>query len=497
MEQQEIVIVGSDGTEHVFPAGMDPQKAAAVVRQHEAEQAPKPVSSHEAGMGHDPLANAINRLSPGTGDYLEGAAQGLRDGVVSGAKGFVKGLVPGVIEGAKQTIRLPLTVAQASLGAAKGAYNLATDPGATAHGAVDSMMAIPGKVKEGVSAAVQKAGVDPEGFGNDVGRLTGASEVGVLTSKLAPMAPKPIARKIGAITEQVGTKGAWPIRMIGAHQLGSGNPMGIATMAMPEMLQKSGQMLQDFGADQAILAKEADILTQRGGAKTPRPSIRTSPPKDYYDVAKTNAAESTGGAAASSAEAEAVAQLRAAGVSEESIARAVKSGAVTNARPVDKAPVLGPVAGSERVKATGKAATDLALGKRPSAPTGPESTLQDLAVKKGTGVDFDGAVVKQQMEVENAARLQNRNTRVPVSEGIPASKSKSPMSATPGLSEADVKALGLNPKLPIKDLTPEALETLKKARAGRHANFYEGAKMDKNYKNMFEAALADRMDRLR
>jgi len=42
------VIVGSDGTEHQFPAGMDPKKAAAIVRQSEAASAPPPAPAFNA-----------------------------------------------------------------------------------------------------------------------------------------------------------------------------------------------------------------------------------------------------------------------------------------------------------------------------------------------------------------------------------------------------------------------------------------------------------------
>lgn len=47
-EDQEVVIVGPDGTEHVFPAGFDPRRAAAIVRNNGSSALPsKPVSAED------------------------------------------------------------------------------------------------------------------------------------------------------------------------------------------------------------------------------------------------------------------------------------------------------------------------------------------------------------------------------------------------------------------------------------------------------------------
>lgn len=74
--------------------------------------------------------------------------------------------------------------------------------------------------------------------------------VGGLSAKAAPSSVKPIARTTGRVLEAAGTKGGWPIRMMGAHQLGSGNPLGAVMMAVPEGLEAVGSALQRFGNNQ-------------------------------------------------------------------------------------------------------------------------------------------------------------------------------------------------------------------------------------------------------
>lgn len=457
-EEQGVIIVGGDGTEHHFPPGMDPQKAAAVVREHEAAIAPKPVDEHQAGMGHDPIANAINRVLPGTGDYLEGAGQGFREGVIGGAKGFARGVVPGAIAAVKGAPRSLYDMGKGGVDAVMGGYHLFTDPTKTSHNAIDAMSGIPGKISDAVSAAATKAGADPEGFGNDVGRVTGATEVGILGARAVPLAPKPIARAVGNVMEQVGTKGAWPIRMMGAHQLGSGNPMGIVTMGMPEVLQKGGQGLQRLGA----------VPSSATG------SVRWNP-TEGANVAAAAAPEAA--AAASGLSDVEIAGLKKQGYSEESIARVA-----ANAAPKPVAP--------KPIRVLGKAAQDLAEGKATPAPVrGPASTLDDLAKKLGTGINEDAAVQDHQLQVENASRLANRNGRVPMQDALPASKSRGPMSNTPGLTRSDLEAVGMNPNMNYKDMTPDLVDKIKAARTARHGTHYANAQTDKSLRSILEDSL--------
>lgn len=405
----------------------------------EAEAAPQVVSASE----------------PDT--YLGGALKGLKEGAIGGAKGFVKGVVPGMIDGAKEIIKSPITIGKGLLDAGMGAYHMATDPAKTSHEAIDAISSIPGKVSDMVSSAAQKAAIDPEGFGNDIGRLTGTAEAGILAGKVIPLAPKPLARKIGEVAEQVGTKGAWPIRIMGAHQLGSGNPMGIVTMTAPEMLQKTGQKLQEFGAP---------------------PSRATGGTRPY--TGPYNPPEVDTPLSGLSPKARAMA--------EEMIA----SGKIR--RKVDY-PELGqgpaPSIASRQaaeptgsIRITSKAATDLADGRVPAASKAPvpsDTRLDELAGKLG-----------------GAAGEAPKPARIATQEGIPASKSKGAMSATPGLTRADLEAVGLNPALNYKDLTPDLIAKIKELRSSRHGTNYANAVTDKGLRSILEESLLMRnMERLR
>lgn len=221
-DQGEVVIVDASGTEHVFPAGFDPQKAASIVRE---------------------------TTKPKTGEPGFVLPGGPSAAMAAGAKGFVKEALPAV---GKAIVGLPSAVLSLvkELGStAEGAANLVSDPEGTLSIAWESIKDIPGKAKDAVKSALDLAKKDPEAFGKAVADATGQAEVGILASKAIPLAPKPAARVLGNVMEQVGSKGQWPIRMMGAHQLGSGNPMGIATMMVPEGLKKGGAALTEFGRE--------------------------------------------------------------------------------------------------------------------------------------------------------------------------------------------------------------------------------------------------------
>jgi hypothetical protein len=154
---------------------------------------------------------------------------------------------------------------------------------------------------------------------------------------------------------------------------------------------------------------------------------------------------------------------------------------------------------------------DVAAGKPAPAPVvGPSSTVQDLARKLGGGLDEEAAALKLQLDMENAARLANRNTRVPPMKistkdaGI-ASKSRGAKSGTPGLTRADLESVGLNPDLNYTGMAPDVIARIKAARAGRHTTHYANAQADKAYRGVkndtltaLEQSLLERMkDRLR
>jgi hypothetical protein len=435
-DAQELTIVGADGTPHIFPAGVDPEKAAAVVREHDDFEKRGPMVRSRTGQMYRPAA---------TED--------------SGGKEFVQGAVDAVKAAAN-----PMTYVRAAKGFAEHPVDTAID-------AVKMPFRIAG------------------GLVTDPAYTLGGVTAGALTSHVVPASLPKAARLAGNAAEQIADKGSWPIRMVGSHQLGSGNPLGLVTMAVPEALKTVGGKLKAFGgADEAASVESA---LQRSGAR----NIETGPIKDLgIRIAPPTDAATTRVPMAHGEPAPITPEMRA--QMEFDAARA-PGGLLNRLVAKEDRPAIRP---------TGKAATDLAEGRTVNAapPVGPASTLQDLARKNGTGIDQEADLAAQQLAAENERRLTNRNTRVPVSEGIPASKSKSAMSATPGLTRNDLSEVGLNPDLNYKNLTPDMLEKIRSNRAARHATNYGNAQADKAVRGMqnavpmthtgaFEQALLDRL----
>lgn len=203
------------------------------------------------------------------------------EAALAGAKGFAKEAIPATV---KAVTDLPMMVVDLikELGAtAMGAYHLSTDPVGTLTNAKAALGGMPAKAKELLHSAIKLAQDDPEGFGRAVADITAQAELGIATSKLVPLAPRPIARGIGTVMEGVGTRGAWPLRIMGAHQLGSGNPAGLATILMPEALKKGGEELIKFGeAEKVPIPSRLAGTDKTATATTTRGSLRVSPPKD-------------------------------------------------------------------------------------------------------------------------------------------------------------------------------------------------------------------------
>src|SRR4051794_10965587 len=74
-DDQEIVIVDGDGTEHVFPAGFDPKRAAAIVKQR------------RSGVPNATAADMLSRRGFGVSSEIDPAdhpeQQGLLDRLIA------------------------------------------------------------------------------------------------------------------------------------------------------------------------------------------------------------------------------------------------------------------------------------------------------------------------------------------------------------------------------------------------------------------------------
>lgn len=162
---------------------------------------------------------------------MDDAAKGFFKGVIPGAANAVLGLIPGLVHGA--------------IGAVKGGINLAEDPVKTLTDAWEAVKGSPGRGAGILKEALDLAKKDPEAFGRQMGEVTGGAEAGILGARVAPLVPGATGQAIGTTMEAAGTHGKWPLRMMGAHQIGSGNVLGgVASIMAPEALAKGGRAIR-------------------------------------------------------------------------------------------------------------------------------------------------------------------------------------------------------------------------------------------------------------
>lgn len=248
--------------QRMIDAGESEENIGAVISEYKPAAPEKPYTGPPVDGGpEDYWSGFLTSLKPG-GSSDQAA--------LKGAKGFVKEAIPGTV---KAGLALPgqvIDLVKELYATGVGGVHLLTDPVGTLSAAADKVKEMPAAVQHAFKSAMDLAAQDPEGFGKAAADITAQADVGIAASAAVPMMPKPIANRVGAMAEQIGTKGAWPIRMMGAHQLGSGNPMGILTMSMPEAMKKTGDVLQEFGgADRSKLLPSGTRELDFGDVKSP------------------------------------------------------------------------------------------------------------------------------------------------------------------------------------------------------------------------------------
>jgi hypothetical protein len=184
---------------------------------------------------------------------MGGMAKGFKEGVVGGASGFAKGLLPGVWSGSKGIVMLPISLIKGAIDTVGGAERLAKDPEGTLNDVLTTWKNAPKEAIDAVKSTLDLARNDPEAFGKAVGQITGETEVGIAAAKAVPMLPKPLATKVGSTMSRFGKQAGWPLRITGAHQIISGNVLGgVGTMMAPQMLESTGEALQNFGGRTSV-----------------------------------------------------------------------------------------------------------------------------------------------------------------------------------------------------------------------------------------------------
>lgn len=225
----EIVIVAPNGTEHVFPEGMDPKKAGLIVRRSILDQ-----------------ANAKPLSEPTT--YDEGWWKGLKEGAIGGATGFVKGLgdAPGDLwNGVKRAAADPWGTAQTLLEQGTGV------------GAAKRLIQLPVQLRETADAMTRSA-TDPESWGRPIG-----SQVGQLALTAAP---EILPAGVQAAGRGVSAVGRSPLLKRGMTAAAAGNAFGgnipgaVMAAAVPPVVEMAGRGVQAVGR-----GMEAGVDAVKGG----------------------------------------------------------------------------------------------------------------------------------------------------------------------------------------------------------------------------------------
>lgn len=491
-------------------------------------------------VDHFKTQNQTKPIGKGEPDtYLGGFLKGAVEGGVGGGVGFAKEIIPGTLHAADPRTWVPGIAGLAS-DTVKSIYNFTQDPAKSTEDLQKGLLSLgPNAVKMIVDAA-HLAATDPEAFGKLAADQTGGALVAVAASKIVPMMPKPIAQKIGQTLDQLGTKGAWPLRMMGAHQLGSGNPMGIATMMAPEALKAAAKPLIRFGTPPPAVTALAE---ETGAAPLARqPAIRV-PYEPTVEQNATPPSETPAAVSGSLTEAEKTA-LRKAGQTDTGIA-AVEAASIKRA---GGTPPAKPNLGAGDINLTGPnvvpdrdfrglSEQDLRnassndnwhtgrSGQMGSLPTetglqvpDEESWFANKPSEMGTQADYlESQTHIPHLDIEGSGNVDAGNfppgptaggslgkfgeellgqagkppepTAGPVSQpklDVPARKLKtksrrSPMSATPGLTVEDMVGLGLDPKMTLTKVTQAVADKVLANRAARSQAYRTDAGLNRGF----------------
>lgn len=535
MPDEVVIIVDANGTEHEFPPGFDPKRAAGIVRDATALHA----------VGNDETDNP-----------MLAAIGGFGKGAVAGMTGFAKGVGNRIAHPIDTAGNIIGGAGREALDTLTGTGHLLTDPKQTLTNAGNAVLGMPHAIAQGVSDELDKG---PEAVGRDIGGATADTMTGIGLAGGIRLAPVPVARTTGQLMQTVGARGAWPLRIMGAHQLGSGNPMGIATIMMPEQLKRGGEALERWATEPGALAAtpeslflqvkqdlagarqtgdaatlsrladqldkmQADLVTKRQRAKLPidiadanKAQTRIDQLRKGIDTVTKGQQKIEATSAKAAQEAERLRLINAAkqglepsdpritermsatgpNGTKQSMSRTFSppeeafGGTTPEAPPTPARPIPG------RVIAPDPETTNpnyvpggpvrppirvAAPAPQPQAPLTPGTTLEapsaivspaarDAAVQAFNERFGTGGAPPIRIAPETASTLE-RTAKVPVEGNVPGSKSRGgAMSATPGLTIADAEALGLNPNIKITGLTPEAIKTLLDARANRASSY--------------------------
>ncbi len=228
--------------QRMIDAGESEENIGAVIQYHEAQKktGPKPVSANEPDTY---LGGMVNEL---VGKPALERAKNFAGGVKDSVTNLPETLFSGV---------------KGALDVGQGVLNFANDPVNVGKAGLEGMKSVPENAVQMAKSAYDMAVHDPNAFARGVGNVTGnalmsTAVMGVPGQPgLISYLPKSVVAPIGAGLESVGGKGGTlAFRVAGLHQLSGGNPLGLATLMLPEAFRKSGQTLQRWATEPGALA---------------------------------------------------------------------------------------------------------------------------------------------------------------------------------------------------------------------------------------------------
>lgn len=487
---------------------------AVVQRMLDAGESEENIATVVRQMSQPPTTGIVSPDEPGT--YAGGFLKGMKEGVVGGFKGYVKNQPMDVLRGFGEIAKTPYYLAKSVYDAGVGAVNLAMDPkGVLQQSASDvsnMLKMAPQRVSNYVTEEMRRARTNPEQFGADVSHVTGPIEAGLLTGKAATTLPAPVARVTGNMIANIGDKGHWPLTIAGAHELGSGNPMGIVTMTLPDQMVKWGNALERLGtpAGSALATPKGQYVQMstdvnslaRSGDEGALARLRAQVEEKNIELNKRLVGKVT------ERDMDAI-------VKEQTLLNKIRkqldateknmrdrANAATRAAQIE-ADKAGLAPGPKTVTET-TSATD-ATGNRSTSKTVYRPEVEDLQGTAGVNVEEELKKLglsgdRLQKAAQSAGPQRKGSVRLPDEplkatqteptaptpktgvEGVRPSRTSREMSATPGLSRNDVLSIGLNPDNPIKALSQKAVDQIMQSRQFRALDYAEQARLEARLK---------------
>lgn len=376
-----------------------------------------------------------------------------------------------------------------------------------------------------------------------VSELLTSAGTGAAVGMAAPTNLPKAGAAVGRAIEATGKKASFPIRIMGGgmvtHGLTSADPLsiggGLAAMTVPDMLVAGGRKLQRMaGVPEPPAPGTIRLAAQRAAKLDSLDDKFATALSKKVRTAETAAEEASANAARTRQfEAAKAGRVPQTSVSETVVADTpLGQGAVRIAYKKPKPVMSGLDADRAALKQRYPKMADEAINKlleqqgagtpAPAVTTASPISIDtaqqgfrrraadivpdDLegvrpgipremvksSIQEGQAAGVPDNPVAQRLEAERQAIEDAHLTgegKLPLSGNLPPTRSsgalrsgESEMSATPGLTRADVQAIGLNPDNPIKSLTQEMIDKINAARAERETAHRINAGLDAGFR---------------